>query len=443
VKTGFPTRNPANWRQGTLLGGRWELPIRWEEIPHDKIRLEIYARLEKNAVGRSADDSTHHMLRRRLSLLGVEDHRRFIELEARDIVAHLRCIRDVYREFVNAHDCRPIIEAHWAVLRCAVFPNAIAVLREKVIDYLRLTRVPGRDLTLLFGIATRSCSDEGAILRSGKFDLADKRIATDVELQMLARTVNEHTLLSFRDIRDGGAVVKLLGGGPFALDDFSAIERSWGLCALHRGITLPDWIPIREAQWHQLTPWTDGLFNLFGCVQEEMLSQWRALPPDSVVYKSALKDDATDFAEIMVPAEALLPQYLIRGKECEELAKEIRTIRHKRLRDGLTVAEIQTECSTFKIWSRVEVLSSEDKDTFMHPSTWDTGYENLLLGKLYAETRRAVAAATINTWRKEYRAYVRWKRDNPAKPAGDFLLELQARKRGYRKGLKQISNRRR
>lgn len=152
-----------------------------------------------------------------------------------------------------------------------------------------------------------------------------------------------------------------------------------------------------------------------------------------------------DFTKIVVPAEARLPQRLMRGKECEELAKEINTIRHKRTRGGLAVPEIQTECSSFEIWKRVEVLSPEDKDTFMHPGTWEPGYANLLLGKLYAETQRNVAAATINTWRKEYRAYLKWEHDNPTKTADDFSLELQDRKRSYRKRpvLKQVSPSRR
>lgn len=93
----------------------------------------------------------------------------------------------------------------------------------------------------------------------------------------------------------------------------------------------------------------------------------------------------------------------------------------------------------------MEVLSPEDEDTFFHPGTWGHGYTNLLLGKLYAETRRDVAAATIDTWRKEYRACVKWEHDNPAKPADAFLLELQARKRSYRKRpvLRQVSPSRR
>jgi hypothetical protein len=85
------------------------MAIRWDEFPHKEIRLKIYARLGQNAVGRSEEDSLRHILRRRLSLLDPEDHRRFIELEARNLVEHLRCTRDVYREFVEKHNYLPIL----------------------------------------------------------------------------------------------------------------------------------------------------------------------------------------------------------------------------------------------------------------------------------------------------------------------------------------------
>jgi integrase len=104
------------------------MAIRWDEIPHAEIRLKIYAALRKNAVARSADDSSRHILRRQLRKLDAEDHRRFIELEARDAVEHLRCIREAYCEFVEQNNCQPIKEAYWVVLRCAVFPTSIAVL---------------------------------------------------------------------------------------------------------------------------------------------------------------------------------------------------------------------------------------------------------------------------------------------------------------------------
>ena len=45
----------------------------------------------------------------------------------------------------------------------------------------------------------------------------------------------EDTVLWFRDIRDGRAVGRPFGGGPFAPDDAAAIRRSWGLGALQGG----------------------------------------------------------------------------------------------------------------------------------------------------------------------------------------------------------------
>ena len=409
------------------------MAIRWDEFPHGQIRLTIYTRLGHNAVGRSADDSKRHILQRRLASLDPEDHRRFIELEARSLVEHLRCTRDVYREFIERQKCHPILEAHWVVLRFAVFPTAVASLREKMIEYAKLTQIPGRDLSLLFGILTRTCyQDSGhgiALLRPP--DVDDDTAATDEELQSLGGLIDEDSLLWFRDIRDGGSVGRPVGGGPFAADDALAIRRSFALCAGQQ-MTLPDWLAFRDKWWHLCAPWADGLSSLFGSVQEELLSQWRALPPDSVARELSLREKTSTFEGIVVPVELQLPLRLKRGKECEELAKEVTTIRHKRHRDGLTFDEIRTECSSFKIWGRVKVLSREDADTFLRPATWEPGYANLLLGKLYADTQRSLAPGTINTWRKEYRAYLRWREENPGMAASEFLAELKERKLRYR-----------
>lgn len=406
------------------------MAIRWDEFPHNEIRLKIYAKLGHNTAARSAEDSSRHILQRRLPSLKAADHRRFIELEASSLVEHLRCTRDIYQDFVNTHNCRPVLEAHWVVLRCAVFPTAIALLQESVIKYARHTRIPGRDLSILFGIRTRTCYKN---VRDGfgllcPPDLEDQTPATNTELQSLGELADD-SLLIFRDIRDGGAVCQLYGGGPFATDDRRSLENSWSLCGLLQQITLIDWIGIREKWWHLCSPWTDGLVSLFGCVQEELLSQWRVLPRDSLAHELALKQ----LEKIVVPAQTRLPLRLDRGKDCEELAEEIATISHKRKRGGLTTAEIKKECPSFKIWERVTVLSPEDMDTFLHPGRWESGYANLLFGKLYADAQRNVAPGTINTWRKEYRAYRRWQETNPSKKAEEFGLELQERKRSYRK----------
>jgi hypothetical protein len=135
------------------------MAIRWDEFPHKRIRWEIYARLARNNVARSNEDSLRRLLLRRLPSLDTEDHRRYIELEARSLVEHLRVTRDVYREFVESQGCRPVLEAQWVVLRFAVFPTAISILRGKVTEYAKLTKVPGRDLSLLFGVVTRTCRE--------------------------------------------------------------------------------------------------------------------------------------------------------------------------------------------------------------------------------------------------------------------------------------------
>ncbi len=277
------------------------MAIRWDDIPHAEIAAAIHIRLGQNAVGRSAEDASRHILSRRLASLDANEHRRFIELESRDLVAHLRCTRDAYREFVEKRNCQPLLEAYWVVLRCAVFPTAIFALRKKVVEYLKLARVPGRDLSLLFGIPTHTCyRGGGRIQLLGAPDLKDGTPATDSELRTLARMVDEDTLLWFRDIRDGGAVGHPCGGGPFALDDERAIRCSWGLGPLQGGMTLTAWVPLREELWHLRRSWTDGLFNLFGSVQKELLSQWSSLPPDSLADELTTKGRPLSLKRIVV-----------------------------------------------------------------------------------------------------------------------------------------------
>ena len=281
------------------------MAIRWDDFPHDEIRLKIYVRLRQNSLGRSAEDSLRNLLQRRLASLDSEDHRRFIELGAQSLVEHLRCTRDIYREFVEEQNCRPILEAHWVVLRCAVFPTAIEALQKQVINYAKLTRIPGRDLSVLFGIVTRTCRSEGG----GPFgvlcppDLQDDTPATDDELESFGNLINEDNLLWFRDIRDDGAVGRPFGGGPFSTDDAVTIHNSFGVCAI-RQMTLPEWLDLRNKWWHVCTPWTDGLCNLFLSVQEELMSQWRALPPDSLVHKLGLRERTSHFEKIIVPPDS-------------------------------------------------------------------------------------------------------------------------------------------
>jgi len=80
------------------------MAIRWDEFPHKEIQLRIYARLRHNDVSRSAADAKRHILRRRLASLDTDDHKRFVQFEAR--VEHLRCTRDVCQEYVDSKGCR-------------------------------------------------------------------------------------------------------------------------------------------------------------------------------------------------------------------------------------------------------------------------------------------------------------------------------------------------
>lgn len=418
--------------------------IRWDKLPHGEIRLKIYERLRKNDLGRSERDALRHILRRRLSLGHVEDHRRFAELQARDAVEHLRYTRDCYREYLADKNCQPALEAHWVVLRFAVFPTAIMLLRGQVREYARLSQVRAVDLSILFGVRTRPCfKDIGhgmTLVRAPDPD--DKTIANEGELESLSNLINDDSLLTFRDIRDGGGIWLPGGGGPFSTDDAMAVHRSFGLCGLKLGFTLPKWLTLREKLWQARQPWSDGLCNLFAAVQEELISQWSNLPIESLADESAKTSELLSSAgnagklglrPVTVPPPPILPLNLERGRDCEQLANEMGTIRHKYLRSGMTLNEIQKELPVLDIWKRVEQLSPEDQDTFRHPGMWEPGYDNLLLGKIYPTSRGPRNGGTINNWRKDYRAYQRWQTRNPNEAPEKFIAELEQRKRNYRK----------
>lgn len=179
---------------------------------------------------------------------------------------------------------------------------------------------------------------------------------------------------------------------------------SWALCGLRDGITLVDWLDIHDRLWKLNRPWTQGLCDLYAAVQEELLTQWRALPADSSSLQCALENPG-DFKSVVVLPEPKLPKSLDRGRECHELAEEIKTIHHKSVRSGLNLAEIKREYSSFKIWNRVYLLPNEYREAFLKPGMWEPGYVNLLLGKIFANGNRPIAPGTVNNWLKDYRAY--------------------------------------
>lgn len=276
------------------------MAIRWTDFPHKEIFADIYSRLNHNAVEHSADDSSQHILRRRLHFHIPEEHRKFIELESRHIVKRLRCTREAYRAFTNSQGCSPAAEAYWVILRFAVLPTAIASLRTSIFDYVKHSRVPAADLSLLFGISTRPCHHPSLRGDHGQLSPDDRTPANEDEIEQLAGTVTEPALLLVED----KGVWRPFGGGPFAVDDELGILRSWNLCAMRDGMTIPDWIPVRKKLWDLGRPWTEGLSALFGCVQDEVFSHWKALPPDGLAWELRWKGERTQYRSVAVPEQA-------------------------------------------------------------------------------------------------------------------------------------------
>ena len=279
------------------IGGYRTVAIRWKDFPHKEILADIHSRLNQNAVERSADDSLQHILRRRLRFLVPAEHAQFIQLESRHIFERLRCTRDAYRAFTDAHGCSPASEAYWVILRFAVLPTAIATLKQSVADYVRLTRVAGVDLSLVFGIPTEACHFPRLDRKPGRFDLDDRTPATHTEIQGLVALVNEDTLLWLEDHRVGHPY----GDGPFAADDAFSTTHSWVLCGKPGQVTFADWMPDRQKLWRACVPWTEGLMTLFTCVRDELMSQCFALSPDGEVQERQRNRQSSEFESVTVP----------------------------------------------------------------------------------------------------------------------------------------------
>ena len=102
---------------------------------------------------------------------------------------------------------------------------------------------------------------------------------------------------------------------------------------------------------------------------------------------------------------APLSERLKSGKDCEEMAEEIRKIRTEAIANGKAMFEIREAYPDFRVWKAAERLLPEDRAVFEAPTRWGAagGYANRFLSKLYIPAK----PATVNDWRKEFRAHKR------------------------------------
>jgi hypothetical protein len=97
-----------------------------------------------------------------------------------------------------------------------------------------------------------------------------------------------------------------------------------------------------------------------------------------------------------------LSKRLQKGKECEERAQEIATIRRLVRAEGMTIHEVRLDHPGFGIWELVQALPKEWQDTFAKPMEWGPakGFANNLLAEF--KNRRP---STVDGWRKAWRAW--------------------------------------
>ena len=116
-----------------------------------------------------------------------------------------------------------------------------------------------------------------------------------------------------------------------------------------------------------------------------------------------------ELAPAATPMSRPLSKRLQRGKDCEEMAGEIKTIRTEAIANGKAMFEIREAYTRFRVWEASATLLPEDLKVFDTPTEWGAagGYANLFLSKLYKPAK----PATVNDWRKEFRTH---KKQNPA-----------------------------
>jgi hypothetical protein len=114
-------------------------------------------------------------------------------------------------------------------------------------------------------------------------------------------------------------------------------------------------------------------------------------------------------APAATPMSRPLSKRLQRGKDCEEMADEIKTIRGEAITNGKAMFEIREAYPEFLVWNAAERLLPEDRAVFEMPTRWGAanGYANRFLSKVFPPK----SPATVNDWRKEFRAH---KKQNPA-----------------------------
>jgi hypothetical protein len=96
-----------------------------------------------------------------------------------------------------------------------------------------------------------------------------------------------------------------------------------------------------------------------------------------------------------------LSMRLRNGAWCDEVIQEVKQIKQMSAERGMAVAEIKKLHPNFNVWSVMDLLPDEDRQTFAHPNQWGptVGYARKLLARYYQKSE-----STIGDWVKDYRS---------------------------------------
>jgi hypothetical protein len=124
--------------------------VRWEELPHDALALEIHSRISRREARDTDLEVAQKYLSEGLKRLIREEHDRYINCVAADLKRELRICRDVYRDYLKGINKHSATAKDRVALDFAVAPMASKRMRQEINIYVRSVGVDDLVFAILF-----------------------------------------------------------------------------------------------------------------------------------------------------------------------------------------------------------------------------------------------------------------------------------------------------
>ncbi len=164
---------------------------------------------------------------------------------------------------------------------------------------------------------------------------------------------------------------------------------------------------INDTNWlFEFSKWCEGRALDFEKELRARASRLEARKATLALQLASIEDEFSKFSLESTPSLAQFEGSTIlrKGKRCDQIIGEVKRIRNMVVGHQRTVSEIRKQYPDFEVWTLVETLPEEDRETFYHPRQWGpvVGYAKNLLAKEYA-----CSSATVTNWVKAYRRVIK------------------------------------